>query len=291
MAKKKSKENQLAIAAIIAIVAIVFLSQLAYTGHASMFRDMLRGGEPTLKTHPVCGNGVCEPPKETSTMCPEDCHFGDGVCQPQYGENNNNIPQDCWCGDGVCASPETPATCQTDCYSCGDGICAPAEMNNASSAACAQDCPYLYNDGSCDADAGESATDSRDCAVCGDGICTLQILDPGYVENCAQDCPCNDTDGGENIKVKGTCTDFRNTTGTDGCITIPGTSGPGPTIPPEVYVVEWYCKAGTMGNIKKGTGSGICTSTSIYCPTQHCVNGACINVIETSSRHRINMMY
>lgn len=272
-------KNNAVLIAVAVILAIAFLMQLSDTG-ASVFRHTLRGGQ--YLNAPICGNNICEPPKETFTMCPEDCHLGDGRCQPQYGENNNNAPMDCRCGDFVCASPETPTTCQTDCYVCGDSICHVAEINAALSTACAQDCSYMYNDNICDSNQGESATDSADCVICGDSICTLQSFDPGYVEDCAQDCPCTDTDGGENANVKGTCTDFQENSGTDVCRTVKS-GGPAP---PMITVTEWFCEAGRMGATKTGTGSGLCTTKSIMCPDQ-CVDGACVKIIMEPSRLRM----
>jgi hypothetical protein len=58
------------------------------------------------QTTPVCGNGACEGPSETTANCPMDCHAagpicGDAVCDMAGGENSTNCPGDCTGGGGT----------------------------------------------------------------------------------------------------------------------------------------------------------------------------------------------
>jgi len=68
--------------------------------------------------------------------------FGNGLCEPAYGENCSNNPTDCGscCGDTQCNYGETCSTCPTDCGSCaycGDRVCNGTEnCNTCSDCAC-----------------------------------------------------------------------------------------------------------------------------------------------------------
>lgn len=71
----------------------------------------------------MCGNGVCNPEAgENSASCLSDCHCGNHQCQPSFpfGETPVSCPQDCSCGDGVCVpgweqAPQSPFYCPGDC--------------------------------------------------------------------------------------------------------------------------------------------------------------------------------
>ncbi len=72
---------------------------------------------------------------------------------------------------------ETALSC-VDCY-CGDGVCDPTENTQS----CMQDCA-CDEDGTCDADQGETAVlCPADCS-CGDGICD----DSESAITCSADC-------------------------------------------------------------------------------------------------------
>jgi len=84
-----------------------------------------------------CGDGVCDD-NESYLTCPEDCELtscGNGICEPELGENPDNCWEDCapptppesYCGDGVCDEDENWAYCQEDCSVCGDGFCSKTE--------------------------------------------------------------------------------------------------------------------------------------------------------------------
>jgi hypothetical protein len=97
----------------------------------------------------VCGNKVCEPPKEDPLTCPMDCSMGavcgNKVCEPPT-EDPATCPMDCTmgpvCGNNVCEPPaEDPATCPMDCVMgpvCGNAIC---ESPMEDSVTCPKDCP------------------------------------------------------------------------------------------------------------------------------------------------------
>lgn len=89
----------------------------------------------------ICGNNKIDT-GETCSNCPQDVGecCGNGVCEPQNGENCVECKTDCFsatgcnlCGDGVCSPnapgyPETPCSCKEDCLGvtgdcCGDGSC------------------------------------------------------------------------------------------------------------------------------------------------------------------------
>ncbi len=68
---------------------------------------------------------------------------GNGLCEPDYGENYKNCPSDCQkpvCGNGYCEIDENYQNCPNDCYPpvCGNGVCEYGEnyLN------CPKDCPW-----------------------------------------------------------------------------------------------------------------------------------------------------
>jgi hypothetical protein len=87
----------------------------------------------------ACGDGYCNPAKETAVSCPADCKTvcGDGRCDPP-SETAATCPKDCAvCGNGKCEPPsETVASCPKDCNLCGNGKCDAGETAKA----CPLDC-------------------------------------------------------------------------------------------------------------------------------------------------------
>jgi hypothetical protein len=110
-----------------------------------------------------CGDGICSISVEDPDICPEDCHCGNGICEPEKGENAGICPQDCdACGDGVCGKSEGVASCPADCV-CGDGICDQDEASHP-------DYETYYCPDDC----------------CGDGLCHRNEANYGL---CPGDCP------------------------------------------------------------------------------------------------------
>jgi len=134
-----------------------------------------------------CGNGACEPGyKESFKSCPSDCHCGDGFCQGPLPETDVSCPEDCCkldvCGDGKCTQSclETLLNCSKDCKACGDSVCTwPTEDANT----CPADC--------CKGNGG-----------CGDGICAGKWC-IGFEED-PDSCPndCNPSGCGDKICSK-----------------------------------------------------------------------------------------
>jgi MYXO-CTERM domain-containing protein len=119
----------------------------------------------------LCGDIVCDPTFENSTLCPQDCNAD--------------------CGDGVCNGDESPSSCSDDCGTCGNGTCDPGETRDD----CLEDCGAACGDDVCDGDIGEDSSNCDDCAaVCGDGACTGDegVLDDNGNPGCAVDCLCGD---------------------------------------------------------------------------------------------------
>lgn len=167
-----------------------------------------------------CGDGICDPAKETAANCYIDCQTcGDGICDlildapdcsdcartPQTcgdricgeGENIFNCFRDCrtGCGDGICDDRETPSSCYGDCRLCGDGYCDAGLGENADN--CAEDfCGFASEscgDGVCENTFCDETTPTCeflrtcyvDCAGCGDGLC-----DPGRGEDASNCTDC-----------------------------------------------------------------------------------------------------
>jgi len=147
-----------------------------------------------------------EPRQETCNRVDDDCDgsvdellgdlcsCGDGVCEPQGGEDLVTCVCDCvQCGDGRC-SPcgESPATCPSDCCTtpkgpstCGDGYCLGFGCGE-NPTTCSQDCGTACGNGICDR--GEDPTICpEDCRfrICGNHVCEPQ---DGGPETCPQDC-------------------------------------------------------------------------------------------------------
>eukprot|EP01099_Mayorella_cantabrigiensis_P001120 TRINITY_DN1464_c0_g1_i2.p1 TRINITY_DN1464_c0_g1~~TRINITY_DN1464_c0_g1_i2.p1 ORF type:complete len:421 (-),score=58.37 TRINITY_DN1464_c0_g1_i2:75-1262(-) len=102
---------------------------------------------------PVCGDGVCESPREgcdeARFPCRYDCDCGDfcGDTVCQMSEDCSSCPNDCGvcsvCGNDNCEingiPPESCHSCDLDCgicIICGDGECHPSEDCNS----CGDDC-------------------------------------------------------------------------------------------------------------------------------------------------------
>ena len=91
------------------------------------------GGEPPTG---FCGDGICNAENlENNQNCPSDCPTEttevcqvNGVCETSEGEDSFNCEQDCTCGDAICDSSESYSSCPEDCQSeeptafCGNGI-------------------------------------------------------------------------------------------------------------------------------------------------------------------------
>lgn len=135
-----------------------------------------------------CGDTGCDPPGETCSSCPSDCHdvCGDGCCNGS--ETCSSCPGDCGvcCGNTTCDAGETCLTCETDCHTCNDGCCSASYGETCFS--CASDCHDVCGDGCCNG-SETKASCSQDCVICGDDVC-----DSAYGETnctCSHDCgPC-----------------------------------------------------------------------------------------------------
>lgn len=173
---------------------------------------------------PGCGNGGCNPPAEFCGNCPQDCgscaeQCGDGICALEMGESCTTCPIDCHfglpdlpcCGNTLCESNEDITTCPCDCggdsagcqfppaNTCNGGTVQPGEVceDNWDCSMQFANTDLLYcvdcrcveascnNDGVCDEDRGESATNClNDCAECGDGV-----YSPDLGEECDHSAP------------------------------------------------------------------------------------------------------
>ena len=132
---------------------------------------------------PVCGDGICDPEVgEDCSTCADDC----GACEGGCCDDN----QSAGCEDqGV-----TSCVCAIDAFCCDntwDGLCVEAAIGQ-----CGLACPEC-GDGTCDAQSGEScSTCPGDCAVCddcGDGACDADSGEscgtcPTDCGGCAGDC-------------------------------------------------------------------------------------------------------
>jgi hypothetical protein len=142
-----------------------------------------------------CGNGVCEPDySEDELSCPYDClqECGDGECWDD--EDPHNCPEDCpaGCGDGECDPSSEWMSCRRDCVTCSpDGICERGEVELCGGSA---DCCRNPTGGGAGCKDGHCAGPAcledpsicpEDCGfACGDGLCGPQES----AEICPQDC-------------------------------------------------------------------------------------------------------
>ena len=248
---------------------------------------------------PYCGDGYCEdggPFAEDCSTCPQDCdvteyfdcHCGDGVCQPVYGEDCVNCG-DCdaddgcpTCGDGICTPwiDETPTSCPTDCF-CGDGICQDGyEDCETCIEDCADpDCVPICGDGYCSVISETCLGCPQDCLdvlcpSCGDGVCD-DWPEGSYWEDCAScpedcapECPCPE---GEILACDGSGECY-----------------------PDFELGDGYCEdalccyAGDGGDCTEGEcpvvcGDGVCHETEdpFDCPDDcFCGDGVCDNDYE-----------
>ena len=147
-----------------------------------------------------------------------------GECEPKYGENYINCPQDCpsGSGDGVCdgiadgkCDPDCSPGTDPDCPFCGNGICEEGETYED----CPQDCPrpVVCGDNRCEG----NETQENCCIDCGcpEGMkcvnnkCILErcgnwICEVEYGENyktCQSDCPSGSADNYCDDVVDGIC--------------------------------------------------------------------------------------
>lgn len=137
----------------------------------------------------VCGNGVCETPQESFTICPQDCPAvcGNLVCESP-NESYSNCPTDCSpiCGNGLCESPaETFMTCPTECRPiCGNAVC---ESPNETYLNCPSDCKTSCGNRVCESPYENYTNCAKDCKpVCGNNICESPY--ETHV-TCPHDCP------------------------------------------------------------------------------------------------------
>ena len=103
------------------------------------------------------------------------CECGDGVCDPDCGEDTCTCWEDCGssCGDGCCNGSENTCNCCSDCgSSCGDGCCNCGE----DSCSCCGDCGAVCGDGCCNCGENPCA-----CASDCDGCCYDSDCDDGEV--------------------------------------------------------------------------------------------------------------
>jgi hypothetical protein len=127
----------------------------------------LRKTTTTSSISPLCSrDGYCDIEEgENYKNCPQDCPSGfqdgycdgveDGLCDPDcFGRDEDlDCPSADECGDGYCdiESGENEENCPEDCselVSCNDGICDYLEGENYLS--CPEDCPSGSRDGYCD---------------------------------------------------------------------------------------------------------------------------------------------
>ncbi len=122
-----------------------------------------------------CGDGECNG-DESLTACPEDCaqFCGNGVCNPEYGENCLLCSDDCGvCPASCCSIHEGPGC---DVQETEDCVC--AKMPECCQEGWTFDCVLAVNLLGCD-----------ECAAlptCGDGVCVPQA-DESCV-SCIEDC-------------------------------------------------------------------------------------------------------
>jgi hypothetical protein len=84
---------------------------------------------------------------------------GNGICESEKMENNENCPEDCTiCGDAKCEGLEDKENCPEDCIICGDGVCDVTEYSRTE-CSCIEDC-IICGDGDCDSLHGEDDEDS-----------------------------------------------------------------------------------------------------------------------------------
>jgi cysteine-rich repeat protein len=199
----------------------------------------------------VCGDGhvwlgeeTCEPSLDPT--CHADCltWCGDGIVQPQYGEEcdddvschpdcsgwcSDEIVQAAWeacdymldvecnvdctatvCGDGFCGLGDVRVDCVQDCF-CGNGTCDNYEAYSSHISGtedhynCPQDCPTLCGDGTCQAMAGENyMTCPFDC--CSNGGCADGCIIITSMDLGVQNCGSCGTDcGPTQLCVNGEC--------------------------------------------------------------------------------------
>jgi hypothetical protein len=110
---------------------------------------------------------------------------GDGYCDPEISENQQNCGYDCgWCGNGVCNYyvGENSSSCASDCY-CGDGLCETSVENGSN---CAADC------GPPPTPCNECVTGSTDCGTAFECVntCCMQVGPSSCPTYCFQDLAC-----------------------------------------------------------------------------------------------------
>ncbi|MBU1240126.1 hypothetical protein KKF84_11280 [Myxococcota bacterium] len=152
----------------------------------------------------------------TGEVCPDPC--GNGLCEPQAGENCRLCPADCApcdrCGDGICGPFEYPEGCTEDCgeapANCTDDLCVAGEGENCFS--CPDDCsPCAVQDPCAESvlpGVGDAvvqncvcARDPYCCSVRWDSRCVAMATSFCYVECGGPDCGDGECAGGEDCTL------------------------------------------------------------------------------------------
>lgn len=128
-------------------------------------------------TQPICDDdGACET-GENFSNCPNDCHCGNGACEPAFTENHSNCITDCptYCGDGLIQNPNAEGVneqCDQGNTTNGDGCnsnCQEEPNYNCSgqpSVCCIVTCPGSGNGPTCWNSTAQNCT-----GVCSGSIC------------------------------------------------------------------------------------------------------------------------
>ena len=254
----------------------------------------------------ICGDGFCSRLEAQHTYgrdggplaCPDDCTCGNGICEPERGENPYTCPGDCpsACGDGVCTGGEICATCpddEVDCDQCATERAATGTISNACSScfgalgtrlapppctSCPQDCcRSACGDGVCVREEGETPESCpQDCAVtsCGDGLCLGLETPASCPQDCARVTP-SCLPGGEGRQTRAVGCPTPNN-----CLICPWACDPRATCGDGVCST---CEMWTCGVDCQRTGFGLCTignGGERICPERYCGDGVCDGPVE-----------
>ncbi len=161
-------------------VAIFLLSQITVTNFA-LGADTTNLTGMTIEENPDGSFDVkVEATKEKTSITREKTSTLETVVVPRNVAKTGTVSS---CGDGFCAKEtETAASCATDCDRCGDRECSSTE----NCVSCTRDCgSCVCGDGECIGETCSGCT--ADCSpCCGDGTCQAEAGETA--ENCSQDC-------------------------------------------------------------------------------------------------------